>query len=201
MARHPTLDAETGRGVTAGVALPAAPFPGACRFAASRRICAPRKGRELNAPPSSLSIRFYSYQAYVVLMSRSFAVDRISGAGRLRPPPLYQDHKKTKFGPSSAVEKVVRYSSQAKPISYLKANAAEVLAQLAEQREPLVITQNGEAKAVLPDVVSYEETQQTLALLKILALGQQDIEAGRVKPVADVVTRLRAKYASAESQA
>ena len=43
----------------------------------------------------------------------------------------------------------MRYSSQVKPISYLKANAAEVLTQLAEQREPMVITQNGEAKAVL----------------------------------------------------
>ena len=49
---------------------------------------------------------------------------------------------------------------------------------------------------MLQDVVSYEETQQTLALLKVLALGQQDVEAGRVKPVADVVKRLRAKRAA-----
>jgi prevent-host-death family protein len=87
----------------------------------------------------------------------------------------------------------VRYSSRVKSISYLKANAAEVLAQLSEQREPLVITQNGKATAVLQDVASFEETQETLALLKILALGNQDVEAGRVKPVADVVARLRAK--------
>ena len=91
----------------------------------------------------------------------------------------------------------MRYSSQVKPISYLKANAAEVLTHLSEQREPLVITQNGEAKAVLQDVASSEETQEPLALLKILALGSQDVEAGRVKPVADVVTRLRAKRATA----
>ena len=87
------------------------------------------------------------------------------------------------------------YSSQVKPISYLKANAAEVLSQLAEQREPLVITQNGEAKAGLQDVASLEETQETLAMLKILALGNQDVAAGKVKPAADVVTRLRAKRA------
>jgi prevent-host-death family protein len=87
----------------------------------------------------------------------------------------------------------VRYSSQVKPISYLKANAAEVLAQLAEGREPLVITQNGEAKAVIQDVASFEETQETLALLKILALGNAQIEAGKVKPVRDVIARLRAK--------
>lgn len=87
----------------------------------------------------------------------------------------------------------MQYSSQVKPISYLKANAAEVLVRLAEQREPLVITQNGEAKAVIQDVVSFEETQETLALLKILALGNREIEAGRVTPLADAVSRLRAK--------
>lgn len=90
----------------------------------------------------------------------------------------------------------MRYSSQVKPISYLKANAAEVLARLTEEREPLVITQNGEAKAVIQDVASYEEAQETLALLKILALGNAEIEAGKVKPVGEVVARLRAKQAS-----
>ena len=96
---------------------------------------------------------------------------------------------------SDSESRIVRYSTQVKPISYLKANAAEVLIDLAERREPLVITQNGEAKAVLQDLASYEETQETLALLKILALGQQDVDAGRVKPVTDVVARLRAKRA------
>ena len=91
----------------------------------------------------------------------------------------------------------MRYSTQVKPISYLKANAAEVLANLSEQREPLVITQNGEAKAVLQDVASFEETQEVLALLKILALGNQDVEAGRIKPVANVVSRLRGKRGDA----
>ena len=91
----------------------------------------------------------------------------------------------------------MRYSSQVKPISYLQANAAEVLAQLSEQRQPLVITQNGEAKAVLQDVASFEDTQETLALLKILALGNQELEAGQLKPVADVVARLRSKRAVA----
>jgi prevent-host-death family protein len=89
----------------------------------------------------------------------------------------------------------VRYSSRVKPISHFKANAAEVLTQLAENREPLIITQNGEAKAVLQDLASFEETQETLALLKVLALGQQEVEAGRIKPVTEVVARLRAKRA------
>jgi prevent-host-death family protein len=89
----------------------------------------------------------------------------------------------------------VQFSSQIKSISYLKSNAAEVLDQLARQREPLVITQNGEAKAVIQDVASYDETQNTLALLKVLALGNQDVEAGRLTPVAQVVSRLRARSA------
>ncbi|MGH8427439.1 MAG: type II toxin-antitoxin system Phd/YefM family antitoxin [Gammaproteobacteria bacterium] len=89
----------------------------------------------------------------------------------------------------------MRYSSQVKPISYLKANAAEVMRRLNEVREPLVITQNGEAKAVLQDAASYEETQETLAFLKILALGNQEIEEGKVKPLADVISRLREKKA------
>jgi prevent-host-death family protein len=89
----------------------------------------------------------------------------------------------------------MRYSSQIKPISYLKANAAEVLQELQEKRRPMVITQNGEAKAVIQDVATYEETQETLALLKILALGSQQVEEGKVKPIGEIVQRLRARRA------
>lgn len=91
----------------------------------------------------------------------------------------------------------MRYSTQVKPISYLKANAAEVLSSLVEQREPLVITQNGEAKAVMQDVASYEATQETLAMLKLLALGNQEVSAGQVKPLGDVVARLKQKRVTA----
>jgi prevent-host-death family protein len=87
----------------------------------------------------------------------------------------------------------MRYTAQIKPISYLKAHAAEVLLDLAERREPMVITQNGEATAVIQDVASYERTQETLALLKLLALGNRDIEKGRTKPARAVIDRLRAK--------
>jgi prevent-host-death family protein len=83
-------------------------------------------------------------------------------------------------------------SSNIKPISYLKANAAEVLKRLTEQREPFLITQNGEARAVMQDIASYESTQETLALLKILALGNLEIEKGQVAPVADAARRIRA---------
>ena len=73
-------------------------------------------------------------------------------------------------------------SANIKPISYLKANAAEVLQNLSENREPFLITQNGEARAVMQDIATYENTQETLALLKILALGNQEISGGQDHP-------------------
>ena len=87
----------------------------------------------------------------------------------------------------------MRYSTQIKPISYLKANAADVLDKLQENRQPLIITQNGEAKAVIQDLATYEATQETMALLKILALGKQQIEDGNVSSHADVAKRIRAR--------
>ena len=85
----------------------------------------------------------------------------------------------------------MQLSDRIKPISYVKANAAELVRTLAERPEPLIITQNGEAKAVLQDIGSYEQMQETLALLKILALGDRQIAAGEVQPVAEVIARLR----------
>jgi prevent-host-death family protein len=89
----------------------------------------------------------------------------------------------------------MKFSTRIRSISYLKANAAEVVRQLTEVREPLVITQNGEARAVIQDVASFEQTQETLALLKILALGNRQIEAGNTVPAEDVIRRLRGKAA------
>src|ERR1700726_152425 len=106
------------------------------------------------------------------------------------------DHKKTIFSP------IIIRSFYA----LLEANQAHQLLEgkcrrrppeLEEQRKPLIITQNGEAKAVLQDVASYEETQETLALLKILALGSQQVERGEVTPVSEVAKRLRSKATAA----
>jgi prevent-host-death family protein len=85
----------------------------------------------------------------------------------------------------------MKLSSQIKPISYLKAHAAEIVRKLNERREPLVITQNGEAKVVIQDIESYEQTQETMALLKILALGTRQIGEGKVQPAENVIKRLR----------
>ncbi len=85
----------------------------------------------------------------------------------------------------------MKLSTQIKPISYLKAHAAEIVRTLGEKQEPLVITQNGEAKVVMQDIESYEQTQEALALLKILALGNRQIEEGKVQPADDAITSLR----------
>jgi prevent-host-death family protein len=84
-------------------------------------------------------------------------------------------------------EAAMRYSTQIKPISYVKSHAAELLDRIAEEREPIVITQNGEARAVLVDIASYEQTQETLALLKVLAIADKEIEAGDSVPIEEVL--------------
>jgi len=89
----------------------------------------------------------------------------------------------------------MKYATRIKPISYVKANAAELIRELAENREPLVITQNGEATAVMQDVASYEATQETLALLKILALGQRQVEEGRTVSAAEAFRQVRERRA------
>ena len=85
----------------------------------------------------------------------------------------------------------MKLSRQIKPISYLKAHAAEIIHTLGDRREPLIITQNGEPKVVIQDIESYEQTQETVALLKILALGSRQIETGRVQLAPEVIARLR----------
>lgn len=67
-----------------------------------------------------------------------------------------------------------------RPISYIKANAAEILAQVNETRRPVYVTQNGEARAVLLDTESYEKMKKAIGLLKLLAQGEQDISQGQV---------------------
>ena len=84
----------------------------------------------------------------------------------------------------------MKLSSQIKPISYLKSHTAEIVRQITETREPLLITQNGEAKLVVMDVKSYEEQEETLAMLKILALGNREIESGKLRDAEEVFADL-----------
>ena len=84
----------------------------------------------------------------------------------------------------------MKYSSQIKPISYLKSHTAKIVKDISESRKPLLITQNGEAKLIVMDVKSFEEKEETFALLKILALGNREIEKGMFRDAEDVFTDL-----------
>ena len=84
----------------------------------------------------------------------------------------------------------MKYSTQVKPISYLKSHAAEIVTTLSQTRQPLLITQNGEAKLVVMDVKSYEAQEETFALLKLLALGKREIEQEKFRDVEDVFAEM-----------
>ncbi len=85
----------------------------------------------------------------------------------------------------------MKLSESVKPISYLKANTAEALRRVNDGAGSLVITQRGEAKAVLVDITTYEQTQESLALLKILAQSSRSVSEGRTKPMARAFSDIR----------
>lgn len=84
----------------------------------------------------------------------------------------------------------MKLSTQIKPISYLKSHTAQIVKELTDSRQPMVITQNGEATLVVIDVKSFEEREDTLALLKILAMGNQEIEQGQFRDAEAVFAEL-----------
>lgn len=89
----------------------------------------------------------------------------------------------------------MRFSTQIKPISYVKAHASELLERIEEEREPIIITQNGEAKAVLMDVSSFDQMQETSALLKLLAMAEKEIEAGETFSAGEILAEFRKETA------
>jgi prevent-host-death family protein len=80
-----------------------------------------------------------------------------------------------------------------KPISYIKTNAAEMMKYVNECKNPIVITQNGEARAVLVDIETYQKTQDAFALLSIIKISENDIKNGRTRPVDEVFSDLKKK--------
>lgn len=89
----------------------------------------------------------------------------------------------------------MKLSQQVRPISQLKAHAPEILRRLNDDQAPVVITLHGEAKAVLQDIAAYEQTQETLALLKMLALTNKSVEQGKVRPAKQAFARIRKRVA------
>lgn len=85
----------------------------------------------------------------------------------------------------------MKFSEAVKPISYLKTHASEVVRDVSENQKTLVITHNGEAKVILQDVKVYEKTQESLALLKILALSGKEIRKGNYRPIEQSFENMR----------
>lgn len=83
--------------------------------------------------------------------------------------------------------------SNVQPISYLKTNTSDVVKQVLETQNPVAITVNGRVQAVVQDPVSYQKTQDQIAMLRILALGKKQIEEGKVIDHDDVVALLEAE--------
>ena len=76
----------------------------------------------------------------------------------------------------------MKLSENVKPISYLKTHASEVIHKIGESLGAYIITVNGEAKVVVQDIREYEKTQESLALLKILAQSRKSLDEGKTKP-------------------
>jgi prevent-host-death family protein len=77
-----------------------------------------------------------------------------------------------------------------KPVTYLKSRAADLLKQINETQRPVIITQNGEPKAVLQDPKSYENMRNAIGILKLISLGEEDIRAGRIKSQEEVFSQI-----------
>ena len=87
----------------------------------------------------------------------------------------------------------MKYSESIKPISFFKNNMAHIIRQLNEDQSTMIITQNGEAKAVVIDIKQYEQMQETMAMLEIIAQGKQDIAEGKFRSAQDVFRDLKAR--------
>ena len=87
----------------------------------------------------------------------------------------------------------MKFSESIKTISYLKPHASEVIRDVAKNQKTLIITHNGEAKVVLQDVKLYEKTQESIALLKILAMSGKEIKNRKYKPLNTSLKNVRGK--------
>jgi len=94
----------------------------------------------------------------------------------------------------------MKFSENIKPISFLKAHASEIIRDLSKSKKTLIITQNGEAKAVVQDIELYEKNQESLALLKILALSSNSIRKGKTKPASKSFTDLESRFKEISSK-
>jgi len=94
----------------------------------------------------------------------------------------------------------MKLSESVKPISYFKSHASEIVREIANRQQPMVITQNGKPKAILQDIVQYEQTQESLAMLKVLAQSRNSLRNRDHKPVAEVFSNFRKRIREDQSK-
>ncbi len=93
----------------------------------------------------------------------------------------------------------MKLSESVKPISYLKQNTAEAIKTVHANHSPMIITQNGEAKAVLLDVAAYEQDQESLAMLKMIAQSKESYKAGKFKMAKKAFSKIRKDIKDAQA--
>lgn len=85
----------------------------------------------------------------------------------------------------------MRLSETVKSISYLKANAANLIDEINKEQKTFVITQNGEAKVIVQDIKVFEKNQETLAMLKLLAMTRE--KSKNAKSIKETFAELRSE--------
>jgi len=92
----------------------------------------------------------------------------------------------------------MKLSTAVKPISHIKSHASEIIGEISETGNPVVVTVNGEARVIIQDIKEYEKERESMAMLKILAMGRKDMLEGRHKPIHQAFAELRKKIRAAE---
>lgn len=92
----------------------------------------------------------------------------------------------------------MKLSEAVKPISHFKSHASEVVREIVSTQRPVVITLNGEAKAIIQDIREYEKDRESMALLKILALSRKSVNEGQFRPAGEAFASIRQRIAGAE---
>ena len=87
----------------------------------------------------------------------------------------------------------MKLSKAVKPISYVKAHVSDIIHKVSENDETIIITLNGEARAVIQGIGAFEKTQESLAMLKILAQSKKSLEGGKIKAVKEAFETIRRK--------
>lgn len=77
-----------------------------------------------------------------------------------------------------------------RPVTYLKTKASDLLKQVSDTKRPVIITQNGEPRAVLQDARSYEDMRYALGLMKLISQGEEDVRKGKVRSQDEVFSRI-----------